>query len=65
MVKKLKHVIGQLLITDTYEFHWFAVDGVAPNVHCPNVGPDTVFNFKVSQLLDCTLWMKEPLKSGI
>lgn len=65
MVKKLKYVIGQFQITDIYEFNCFAVDGVVPNLHWPNVGPDTVFNFKASQLLDYILWMKETLQSGI
>lgn len=36
IVKELKQIIGQFLITDVYDFNYFSVAGVVPNLHCPN-----------------------------
>lgn len=36
IVKELKQIIGQFLITNVYDFNYFEVDEVVPNLHCSN-----------------------------
>lgn len=36
IVKELKEIIRQFLIMIVSDFNYFAVDGVVPNLRCPN-----------------------------